>query len=90
MNIFLAGRLHVNEENGSGSGWDLLGIYTEEPKAKLRCTGKFDFVAGPLEIDVDYPEEVCKVDIHYFPNLNGEWVVSNFTPNVGKNYIVKI
>jgi hypothetical protein len=90
MNIILAGRLHINEETGHGSGWELLGLYTEEAKAKLRCTGKFDFVAGPLEIDVDFPEEVCKCDIHYFPNLNGDWVVSEINPNLGKSCKVEI
>lgn len=88
--MFIAGRLQVNVETTTVTGWEIIGFYSTEEKAKKRCIGKFDYVAGPFTLDEDLPDEIFTPEIQYFPNLGSDYKVVELTPNKGKSFKVDI
>lgn len=52
-------------------GWEILGIYTEERLAVMRCQGPEDFV-GQAELDDDLPDQSVPWPDAYHPHSADE------------------
>jgi len=51
--------------------WHILGVYTDEEKAKQRCR-QYNDVVYALPLNIDLPEEIVGVDNEYYPLGEGQ------------------
>lgn len=68
--VWIAGRFVECDAGGEHPpAWDLLGVFTSAARARKRCTYRYDFIAGPLEVNVELAETR-----EVFPGIRYPWL----------------
>lgn len=74
--VWVAGRWHECPEKADHvPAWELLGIFTNEARARKRCVRMWDFVSGPIAVNEELPDTLThETEI---PNVTYPWLEVN-------------